>query len=629
MIRGQLRSGLAFILLTALLLEACAPSSSGKVDKVAAADRRVAVGNYTNSGDHRGENGKIQVEQVEKARPAELNLSENKEMYDDDRDEASVITMYLTVSRGNSADGSDHTWKEINTYSQDDYDKMGTDRYKVEGLLQIDETGNGITKDSYGYGETVPNVSVQIRGQTSTRGDQKNYKIRIKNGKDEFRGQRTINLNKHRSEPYRFLNKLCYDLLDPIPQLVGARTQFVHLYVKDLTGDENEREYPEWYVKPEVIDGYEDCGLFTMVEQINRSYLRTHGLYENGHLYKVTFFEWNKYEEVMVPGNDPEFDRAAFEDYLEIKGNEDPKKLQEVLNLIHNYTIPIDEVVDKHFDAENICYWMAFNILVGNYDVGARNLFIYSPLNSQRFYMICWDMDVAFKASYNEWAGYSDGVSWENGMTQFLVVTLINRMMKEEKYRDMLNTAVEDLYHNYVTADKVNEKVAAYRRSIKPYLYQAPDVNHLQLDDMEVYDELTSKLGSEVDRNYRVFKETMKKPWPFYVDMPKVNRSTGKLILSWGISYDINEEDVTYDYKLARDYGFTDVISQGYDLEVPLVTVPLPEPGVYFLKVTATNESGYTTDCFDYFSVDDYGKNYGCYGFRIKENGETEVYSEE
>ena len=35
--------------------------------------------------------------------------------------------MYLPVSRGNSSEGTDHTWKEINSYSAYDYDKMGVD----------------------------------------------------------------------------------------------------------------------------------------------------------------------------------------------------------------------------------------------------------------------------------------------------------------------------------------------------------------------------------------------------------------------------------------------------------------------------------------------------------------------
>ncbi len=45
-------------------------------------------------------------------------------LYEND-DETSVVTMYLTVSRGNSSEGTDHTWKEINSYSAYDYDKMG------------------------------------------------------------------------------------------------------------------------------------------------------------------------------------------------------------------------------------------------------------------------------------------------------------------------------------------------------------------------------------------------------------------------------------------------------------------------------------------------------------------------
>lgn len=33
----------------------------------------------------------------------------------------------------------------------------------------------------------------------------------------------------------RFRNKLAYDLMKKIPQMLSLRTQFVHLYVKDNT----------------------------------------------------------------------------------------------------------------------------------------------------------------------------------------------------------------------------------------------------------------------------------------------------------------------------------------------------------------------------------------------------------
>ncbi len=86
-----------------------------------------------------------------------------------------------------------------------------------------------------GYGEGVPNATVQIRGQTSSSNAQKNYKIELKKNKGTWSGQRIINLNKHMREGMRFRNKLAYDLIRGIPQMVGLRTQFVHLYVKDNT----------------------------------------------------------------------------------------------------------------------------------------------------------------------------------------------------------------------------------------------------------------------------------------------------------------------------------------------------------------------------------------------------------
>ena len=65
-----------------------------------------------------------------------------------------------------------HTWKEINSYSVYDYEDMGVERYQVAGLLQVGDE-NGPTQGEVGYGESVPNATVQIRGQTSSQNAQK------------------------------------------------------------------------------------------------------------------------------------------------------------------------------------------------------------------------------------------------------------------------------------------------------------------------------------------------------------------------------------------------------------------------------------------------------------------------
>ena len=589
---------------------------------------------------------KTEVKKVDKAVKEESNITEDKRIYSDD-DDSSVITMYLNVSRGNYADGSDHSWEEINTYSAYDYERMGVDRYKVEGILNIDETGEGINENSFGYGETVPNVSVQVRGQTSSRSDQKNYKIRIKEGRGEFRGQRTLNLNKHKNDPYRFLNKLSYDLLKPVPQLIGGRTQFVHLYVKDSTGSVSVNAVPEEVSEnavPEEISGngigtqgsegvyendltgYADYGIYTMVEQVNRTFLRNHGLDENGQLYKVTFFEWDKYEEMMVPFDDPLYDEEDYSRYIEVKGNPDPSKLQEVLSKVNNYSVPIESIIEDNFDAQNLCYWMAFNIMTGNYDTGARNLFLYSPLNSERFYMICWDMDASFRTSYNTWRERHDGESWEQGMTKFLGLRLIRRMMKEEKYREMLREAVEDIHDNYVNNEKVSKQVDIYRDIIKQYLYRDPDYENSQMRTPDVYDTLTEEIKLEADANYEIFLESMKKPWPFFVGVPTVDTEHNETILSWEASYDYNDSEITYEYLLARDPLFEDVIDEGRGLPVPLAKIDILSPGTYFLRVTAVNEEGYSMECFDYYEIDGYGKSYGCYCFKVGRNGHVSSY---
>jgi len=544
----------------------------------------------------------------------EGNIKDNEELYENE-DDTSVTVMYLTVSSGNEADGSNHTWQEVNTYSSEYYRDLGIDRYKVEGILQIDEEGDGLDENSYGYGEEVPNVSVQVRGQTSSRNEIKNYKIRIKDGKEEYHEQRTLNLNKHIGDPYRFVNKMSYDLLDTIPQLMSARTQFVHLYVKDLTAENS--------------DQYVDYGLYTMVEQINRTYLKNHKLDENGQLYKVTFFEWDKYDAVMMDPEDPEFDRAEFERYIEIKGDEDPQKIQNIVNKIHNYNIPIDEIIEEHFDTENLCYWMAFNLMIGNNDVGARNLYLYSPLNSEKFYFICWDMDASFKRTYTEWRGRSSDMSWEDGISKFYGLTLVRRMMKEEKYRKMLEDAVDDIYANYVNHDTVSQRVEMYKGVTLQYLYTYHESEDGTVDDVWTYNMLTSGIPDEVDRNYMIFKESLNNPWPFFVDMPMKNEEGTEITLNWGVSYDVNDQEVTYDLILARDFLFTDIVDEQKDLNVPSYTIDMLEPGTYYLRVVSKNESGYTMECFDYISASGYGKIYGCYCFTVDEKGKIEFYEEE
>ena len=483
----------------------------------------------------------------------------------------------------------------------------------MEGILQVGDE-NGPLPDEVGYDETVPNAIIKIRGQTSSEREQKNYKIELKEGKGEWRGQRTINLNKHVSEGTRFRNKLAYDLMKEVPQMMAARTQFVHLYVKDETEGGN--------------GVFEDYGLYTQVEQINGRYLKAHGLDNNGHLYKNEFFEFYRYEDAIKLITDPTYDLNAFETYLEVKGNTDHSKLIEMLEDVNDYSIPIEETVEKWFDTENLFYWMGFQILMGNEDTNARNYFLYSPLNVDKFYFISWDNDASLTAMEDVMVGRNGFAgSWEAGISNYWGNVLFQRMYKLEEYRNGLTQAIETLYTEYLTAEKVTELIQLYKPVVKPYVYSMPDLMYAPITS-EQYETVTDSMAGEIEDNYQAYLESLEKPMPFFIAVPSVEN--GRLQITWDASYDFDNENITYSVEIASDYLFQNMLYSQQNIRVPSVEInPLPE-GQYFVRIRSTNESGRTQDSFDYYVLDGGSKVYGTKCFYVLADGtiEEDIYVE-
>lgn len=543
---------------------------------------------------------------AEKEPEPEEHLREDKSVYADASELDQVVTMYLTVRPGNAEDSTDHTWTEVNTYDTYYYSDLGIDRYACEAILQVGDE-NGPLEGEFGYGETTPNATVCVRGQTSSRLAQKSYKVRIKDGKGTYKDMQTVPLNKYMSENLRFRNKLVFDLMQPVPQMTAIRTQFVHLYVKDETEGGSGQ--------------FEDYGLYTRLEQMNKDYLKNHGLDYKGYFYKVVNFEFYEYEPLMAYKGDPNFDEWAFQAILKPKGDTDNAKLREMLEAVNDYTIPIQEVVEKYFDVENLSYFLAYMMLIGNYDCGNRNEYLYSPLNSDKWYFLSWDCDDSFVREANRLIDYSDGFSWERGVTQFTGLVLFNRALRVQEYRDALTAAVVDLKENYLSREKITEKANIYRSIVLPYVRRMPDVEYWDIDT-QTFNYLVYKLPDEVEENYEYYFESLKTPWPFYVGLPEETEEG--LHVHWDVSYDMNGEAITYTCILANDPGFTDVIAQADGIRVPDCTFDADlEPGEYYIRVQAANESGYTQDCFDYTNLDETidGKRYGCYTFVKNEDG--------
>ena len=531
------------------------------------------------------------------------HISDYSGLYEDNGD--SYVTMYLTVRKGNKTEGTDHTWKEINANSVYYYEDKDIDRYKIEGLLQVGDE-SGPLPGLLGYGKNTPNAIVQIRGQTSSLNTQKNYKIEIKPNQGSWNGQTTIALNKHVNDGLRFRNKLGFDLLSGIDELMSLRTTFVHLYVNDLTDEES--------------DGFRDYGLYTQVEQLNKTALKTHGLDKTGHLYKINFFEFYRYEDVIKLATDPDYDAKKFETYLEIKGSSDHRKLIEMLEDVNDYTIPIEDVIEKHFDMENLTYWLAFNILTGNADTQSRKFYLYSAQNENTWYLYPWDLDGMFRFDENQLTGIEDFDSWERGVSNYWGNVLFQRCLKSSKFRAQLDTAVNDL-KNYLSKERLSGMIAKYRKVSEHFAYSEPDVTYMRLTK-ENYDEIASKLPNLVDTYYGFYSDSLQKPMPFFIGEPVVQ--DGKLKVGWGASYDFQEEALSYTALLSQNPDGTDVIDE-YTGKWTETTFDLPPGGEYFLKVYVSDESGNTQDAFDSYETDEAGKFYGVICFYINNDGTISI----
>lgn len=539
-------------------------------------------------------------------------IEDKKTLYEN-QDRDSVVTMYLTVSTGNASDNTNHTWEEVNSYSAYDYKEMGVERYAVNGLLQVGDE-DGPVEGELGYGQVVPNATVTIRGQTSTRNSQKNYKIELQDNKGTWNDQRVINLNKHQGDALRFTNKLCYDLMSELPDMISAQTQFVHLYVKDETeggtGD------------------FEDYGLYTQVEQINKSYLKRHGLDKNGQLYKVNFFEFHRYEDIIMLKSDADYEEEAFEELLEIKGDDDHSKLIAMLEDVNDTSIPIEEVVAKWFEEENLFSWLAFHILMGNVDTQSRNVMLYSPLNVDTWYFISWDCDAAFSDSRKIVSGNeAEMAGWENGVSNYWGNVLFCRILKSESMRAKLDEKIQE-YRGILTEEKIAPMVETYRSVAEEYAYEYPDVVY-EPYTREEYDELCNLILTEVERNYQHYLDTLEEPMPFFIGVPESDGTSTEFV--WENAYDFNEETVLYTFELAKDYSFEEPIVKEEGLFTPEYTYDGKlEPGQYFIRVKAVNESGYEQYAFDYYVSDGSYKNYGIKCFYVLSDGsiEEETYEE-
>ena len=158
---------------------------------------------------------------------------------------------------------------------------------------------------------------------------------------------------------------------------------------------------------------------------------------------------------------------------------------------------------------ENIVYWMAFQILTGNVDTQSRNMYLYSPQNSDTWYFIDWDNDGFFMRSEYGLRGWSDQGSWECGVSNYWGNVLFQRCLKSDSFRKELDKAIIEM-KDYLSEERLSTMISQYENVVRPYLYSMPDQMNAPLTQSQ-YDTVAAGIPEEVEKNYELYLESLEK----------------------------------------------------------------------------------------------------------------------
>jgi spore coat protein H len=498
--------------------------------------------------------------------------------YSEYQDYDNIVTMYMTVSRGNSDELTHLSWDEVNSIPLSYYDenKM-TVQYGSEAIIAVGDE-NGLTQKSFGAGLNIPNAVVTLRGDNASKKLQKSYRIEFKTFADNWNDQNIIYLNKYTADGLRFRTALTQKLAENIPGLTALDTTFVHLYVKDKTIEGN--------------DIFIDYGLYTQIERPDSDFLQRVGLDMNGELYKTENFDFTRHPEAIKMSSDPAYSVEAFGTFLENKGDSDDNTdLIAMLDALNAPDADIETILPQYFDEENYYSFLALQILLGNTPEATRDYLLYSPSDSGKFYFMMWDADhILYNAEEKllnrKYDIREEAIEMTTGVLPFYNNKLHRKVLTNANCVAKLTAKIDEL------TDPVYENVrqlsASYSDIIKSICFSRPDVTSLPLSQ-ENYDIIESGLNNEVIENTKQFKAEIKKPSPFGIE---IIDGGSLLTIDWEDSIAVSGEEIIYNIQVSRNVSETDIMFSINDLTESSFDIILPQAGQYFLRITAVDESG-------------------------------------
>lgn len=308
-------------------------------------------------------------------------------------------------------------------------------------------------------GELVSRVGLRYKGNSSFRGAGSSLKRPFKIDFDrfvedqEFRGVTKLNFANNWMDPEHLRETLGHELLRAAG-VPSPRTAFARVYL--TVEGELERRY---------------LGLYTMVEQVDRRFLRSRFDTREGLLLKpervggITHLgdRWDAYEALYAP-----------------KSGDTPATALRLASFTRLVDLA-DDATFRHsvrswIDLAAFARFLAANVIMANYDsfIGSdHNYYLYFHPDSGRVHWIPWDLNHAFGGF--PLAGPMEE-QIELSVERFFMgrQRLLERLVKLEAFRRAYRAALEELAATVFAPETLKARIHALAALLQPILEEEP-----------------------------------------------------------------------------------------------------------------------------------------------------------
>ena len=382
------------------------------------------------------------------------------------------------------------------------------------------------------------NAELRQRGSSSRRSERKSFRIEFKGKGVRWRDEDILQLKKTPFDPTQIKEKLAFTLMEEVANLPSSNTQFVNLWIDDGDGPEN-------------------YGAFTHTEAGKDEFFEQRGWDEDGKLYKAERFVFSAIEDLsrMALDEDGEpLDEDAFETRVEIevKGDKDHRPLIRMVEAVNDRGRDFGDVLDEHFDRDNLVTWFAVNLLLRQLDAVTHNFYLYNPADSERFYLLPWDYDQTFgveRPPENALTREALSARLFYGFGKYQASNFFSKLMREPGFHDALLKKARALRDGPFSEARVTDLATAFTSLVGPVARSGPDRFNYKPIPANAFSRDIGLSLDALEGGYLPLAPTLERP-----------RVLGDTVrLAWSAAFDVSgERSLFYEIEFSASPDFAD-----------------------------------------------------------------------